>query len=268
MSALQNPILGQYVPGDSPLHRMDPRAKCIYVFLFMIIVFLANNTWTYGLLVTVTVTGFILSGVPLVMVWRGLKPILLLIAFTAGLHLWMTRGGAVWVDWGWITIHEEGVIQAVKIALRFLLLVVTGTLLTLTTSPIDLTDGLERLMSPLARFGVPAHELALMMSIALRFIPTLWEETDKIIKAQKARGAAIESGSVWKRAKGFVPILIPLFVSAFRRAEDLAWAMEARGYRGGLGRTKLRELRYTRLDYGLWGVLTLVLIALLGLRDG
>ncbi|MDR6226925.1 energy-coupling factor transporter transmembrane component T family protein [Desmospora profundinema] len=268
MSALQNPILGQYVPGDSPLHRMDPRAKLIYVFLFMMIVFLANNSWTYGLLVAVTGTGILLSGVPLVMVWRGLKPILFLIAFTAGLHLWMTRGGEVWVDWGWLTIHEEGVIQAVKIALRFLLLVITGTLLTLTTSPIDLTDGLEQLLSPFTRIGVPAHELALMMSIALRFIPTLWEETDKIIKAQKARGAAFESGSVWKRVKGFVPILIPLFVSAFRRAEELAWAMEARGYRGGVGRTKLRELQYTRLDYALWALLAVIIVALVGLRDG
>ncbi|PTM54653.1 energy-coupling factor transporter transmembrane component T family protein [Desmospora activa] len=267
MSALSNPILGQYVPGDSSLHRMDPRAKLIYVFLFMIVVFLANNGLTYGLLVVVTLTGLLLSGVPLLMVWRGLKPILFLIAFTAGLHLWMTRGGEVWVDWGWFTIYEEGVIQAVMIALRFLLLVVTGTLLTLTTSPIDLTDGLEKLLSPLTRVGVPAHELALMMSIALRFIPTLWEETDKIIKAQKARGASFESGGVWKRAKGFIAILIPLFISSFRRAEELAWAMEARGYQGGVGRTKLRELRYTRLDFLLWGVLTVVILALVGLRN-
>lgn len=267
MSALSNPILGQYVPGDSPLHRMDPRAKLIYVFLFMMVVFLANNFWSYGLLVAVTMTGLLLSGVPLSLVWRGLRPILFLIAFTSGLHLWLTRGGDVWVEWGWFTIYEEGVMQAVMIATRFLLLVVTGTLLTLTTSPIDLTDGLEQLLSPLTRIGVPAHELALMMSIALRFIPTLWEETDKIMKAQKARGASFESGSLWKRAKGFIAILIPLFVSSFRRAEELAWAMEARGYRGGAGRTKLRELRYTRLDFMLWGVLAAVLAALVGLRD-
>ncbi|MFC4075381.1 energy-coupling factor transporter transmembrane component T family protein [Salinithrix halophila] len=261
------PVLGQYVPGRSLLHRMDPRAKLIFVFVYMLIVFLANNGWSYGLLGAVTGTALLISDVPLRMLFRGLKPILYLIAMTGLLHLLLTKGGKTWFSFGLVTIEEAGVAQAGWISLRFLLLVVMGTLLTLTTSPIDLTDGLERLLMPFKRIGVPAHELALMMSIALRFVPTLWEETEKIIKAQEARGADFESGSLFRRAKSYIPVLIPLFVSAFRRAEELAMAMEARGYRGGKGRTRLRKLAYTRRDAAAFAVLILLITGLLLLRN-
>lgn len=267
VSLLQNPILGQYVPGNSPLHRLDPRTKLLFAFFFMMVVFLANNAPSYGLLAAVTGLAVVLSGVPVTMIFQGLKPILYLIVLTAVLHLWLTRGGDVLLEWGPIVIYEKGALQAGWISLRFLVLVLMGTLLTLTTSPIALTDGLEHLLSPLARFGVPAHELALMMSIALRFIPTLWEETDKIIKAQRARGADFESGGLYRRAKSYLPVLIPLFISSFRRAEDLALAMEARGYRGGKGRTRIRELRWGIADMVPLAVLLLLTAGLLWLRD-
>ncbi|OYD06507.1 energy-coupling factor transporter transmembrane component T family protein [Paludifilum halophilum] len=265
--SFSSPILGQYVPGRSPVHRMDPRAKLLFVFVYMFLVFLANNSWTYGLLAGVTGMGLILSRVPLRIILRGLKPILILIAVTAFLHLWMTRGGDIWFQWGPIAVYEQGVVQAVWISCRFLLLVLTGTLLTLTTTPIDLTEGMERMLAPFTRFGVPAHELALMMSIALRFIPTLWEETEKIIKAQKARGADFESGSLIRRVKSYIPVLIPLFISAFRRADDLALAMEARGYRGGEGRTRLRKLKFKSLDVGALALLVALFAALWWLRS-
>lgn len=267
LSLLQNPILGQYVPGNSPLHRLDPRSKLIFVFFFMMVVFLANNASGYGLLAAVTALAVTLSGVPVAMILRGLRPLLYLILLTAILHLWLTRGGEVLLEWGPIVIYEQGALQAGWISLRFLVLILMGTLLTLTTSPIALTDGMEHLLSPLTRFGVPAHELALTMSIALRFIPTLWEETDKIIKAQRARGADFESGGLFRRAKSYLPVLIPLFISSFRRAEDLALAMEARGYRGGKGRTRLRELRWGRADTLSLAVLALLTGALLWLRN-
>lgn len=267
MSSLTHPVLGQYIPGDSPLHRMDPRSKLVFIFIFMMIVFLANNAASYGLLLGMTVLGVQLSGISLSIIIRGLKPILYLIALTAVLHLWLTRGGNVLLQWGPITIYEEGVIQAIWISLRFLILVLMGTLLTLTTSPIDLTDGLERLLSPLSRFQVPVHEYALMMSISLRFIPTLWEEMDKIMKAQRARGADFTRGGLLKRARSYIPVLIPLFISSFRRAEELALAMEARGYRGGEGRTRIRTLQYRKLDAFLLIVLGCLVVALLWLRS-
>ncbi|PTX58212.1 energy-coupling factor transport system permease protein [Melghirimyces profundicolus] len=267
MSRLANPILGQYVPGTSVLHRLDPRSKLVFVFLFMMAVFLANNVLSYMLLVLVTATAVFLSEIPLPLIFRGLKPVLYLIGLTAFLHLWMTRGGDVLWQWGPVSIHENGIVQAGWTSLRFFILVLMGTMLTLTTSPIELTDGLERLLSPLTRLGVPAHELALMMSIALRFIPTLWEETEKIMKAQRARGADFESGGLYRRAKSYIPVLIPLFISAFRRAEELALAMEARGYRGGEGRTRIRELRYRMADGILLAVLLLLVGCLLWLRN-
>ncbi|SFS84244.1 energy-coupling factor transporter transmembrane component T family protein [Marininema halotolerans] len=267
MSPLSAPVLGQYVPGDSILHRLDPRTKIVVIFVYMLIVFLANNGITYGLLIVTTSVGVFLSGVPILMILRGLKPVFILIAFTACLHLFFTKGGEVLFSMGPITIEEKGVMQAGWISLRFMLLVVTGMLLTLTTSSIDLTDGMERLLTPLRRVGVPAHELALMMSISLRFIPTLWEETNKIMKAQQARGADFESGSIFKRLKSFIPVLIPLFVSAFRRAEELALAMEARGYRGGQGRTRLRKLTFTGNDSIAFILLFLLVIGLIGLRS-
>ncbi|MGN7471733.1 energy-coupling factor transporter transmembrane component T family protein [Brevibacillus sp. SAFN-007a] len=250
---LQNIAIGQYVPGHSFLHRADPRSKLLFIILFATLVFLANNALTYGVLVGFTLYAGLLSRLSLGYLLKSLKPVWILIVFTIVLHIFLTKGGAVYFQWGWFTVEERGVQQAIFISLRLGLLVVISSLLTLTTSPIDLTEGLERLLGPFARFGVPVHDIALMMSIAIRFIPTLMEETDKIIKAQTARGANFTSGSLVKRAQSLIPIAIPLFVSAFRRAEDLALAMEARGYRGGVGRTRLHKLAFTWRDVGMAG---------------
>lgn len=267
MNLAQHVIIGQYVPGDSPVYRLDPRAKLWAIVFLVAVVFLANNAASYALLIAFTSFAIVLSRVPLRFLWNGLKPILVLIVFTTILHLWFTKGGSVVVEFGWVVIYEEGVKQAVFIALRLLTIIVLTSLLTLTTSPLQLTDGLERVLSPLKGIGVPVHDLALMMSISLRFIPTLLEETDKIIKAQMSRGANFDNGPIWQRIKSLIPVLIPLFISAFRRAEDLATAMEARGYRGGEGRTKLRGLRYTWRDFVLAVVLLCLLVGLLLLRD-
>jgi energy-coupling factor transport system permease protein len=268
MNPFSKPIIGQYMPGDSPVHRMDPRAKLVFVFVYLIVVFWAQTPAAYLLLTFINLTGVRLSQVSWRSLFRGMKPILWLIAVTALLHVFLTKGGDLWWHWGPITIYEQGVTQAGWISSRFILLITMATLLTLTTTPMDLTEGMERLMKPLKRIGVPVHELALMISIALRFIPTLWEETEKIMRAQMARGADFESGGMIKRAKSFVPILIPLFVSALKRAEDLAMAMEARAYRGGEGRTRLRELRLSRLDWALWTVMSGMIIGLWVLQTG
>ncbi|MGZ0051186.1 energy-coupling factor transporter transmembrane component T family protein [Brevibacillus gelatini] len=248
---LQNIAIGQYVPGHSFLHRADPRSKLLFIILFATLVFLANNTVTYAVLVAFTLYAGLLSRLSLGYILKSLKPVWILIVFTIILHIFLTKGGAVYFQWGWFTVEERGIQQAIFISLRLGLLVVISSLLTLTTSPIDLTEGLERLLGPFGRIGVPVHEIALMMSIAIRFIPTLMEETDKIIKAQTARGANFTSGSLVKRAQSLIPIAIPLFVSAFRRAEDLALAMEARGYRGGVGRTRLHKLAFSWRDAGI-----------------
>ncbi len=248
MSILQNFAIGQYVPGDSFVHRLDPRSKLLFVIAFAFIVFLANNVVSYGMLLLFLLLSIIISKISPGYIVKGLKPVWFLLLFTVVLHLFATKGGEVYFQWGWLSIQENGVRQGMFMFCRLILLVVVSSLLTLTTTPMDLTDGLERLLGPLRKLNVPVYEIALMMSIALRFIPTLLEETDKIIKAQKARGADFESGNLLKRAKNMLPIVIPLFISAFRRAEELALAMEARGYRGGTGRTRLRQLQLTWRD--------------------
>ncbi|WLD93559.1 energy-coupling factor transporter transmembrane protein EcfT [Alkalihalobacillus sp. AL-G] len=260
---MQNVIIGQYVPAESPIHRMDPRSKLISVFIFVLIVFLANNWVSYGFLGVFTVGSAVLSRVPISYLIKGMKPILWIVLFTVLLHLIMTKEGPVLVDLFLFKIHEGGLIKGIFIALRLFFLILLTSLLTLTTTPIDITDGLEDLLGPLKRLKFPVHEFALMMSISLRFIPTLLQETEKIMKAQSARGAEFTSGPIKERIKAFVPLLIPLFISAFKRAEDLALAMEARGYRGGEGRTKLRLLRWKFRDtLGLlsMGVLILALV--------
>lgn len=267
MSAFTGVMIGQYLPGQSLLHRMDPRGKLLFVFAYMVIIFMANNGATYALFTVVTLVGLFLSKVPIRLLASGLKPVFFLVLFTVIFHLLMTTGGAVLLEIGPVSIYEAGVYKAVLIALRILLLLTTASLLTLTTSPLDLTDGLEQLLSPLKYFRVPVYELALMMSIALRFIPTLWEETQKIMKAQQARGANFTKGSTLKRIKSFLPVLVPLFIASFRRADDLALAMEARCYRGGEGRTRLRELRFTRYDLGLLIVFIVLIAGLWWLRD-
>lgn len=255
-------IFGRYVPSDSLLHRMDPRSKLTLVFLFVCIVFIANNTVTYGILLLYTVFMIMISKISVRFILTGLIPVLWLVLFTLLIHFFFTRGGAVIIDWGWFKIHEEGIRQGIFISLRFFLLVLVTSLLTLTTTPIEITDGIEYMLAPLKKVKFPVHELALMMSIALRFIPTLMQETDKIMKAQTARGVEFSSGPVKERIKAIVPLLIPLFISSFKRAEELAVAMEARGYRGGEGRTKYRQLSWHMADTGILLFLLAVACAL------
>ena len=245
---LKDITLGQYFPGNTPAHRLDPRTKILLVVLYIVALFCAKSVLTYGL---VALTLFIcvrISKVGLKALVRGLKPVVVIILFTAVLNLFFTPGDEVF-RLGFLRITDAGVTTALRMVLRIMLLIMGTFLLTYTTSPISLTDGLERLLNGLKRFHVPVHELAMMMSIALRFIPTLIEETDKIMSAQRARGADFESGNLIQRAKALIPLLVPLFISAFRRADELAVAMECRCYHGGEGRTRLRQLRYQGIDY-------------------
>lgn len=240
--------LGQFVPGNSAVHRLDPRTKLIGMIAYIVLVFLVQSIPVFlvpGLFVVLTL---LLSGVPLSYVGSSLKPMKWLLVLMFVINLFFTRGQRVIFEWWIVRLTVEGVRQAAFISLRLILLVAGTSMLTLTTSPIALTDGLERLMKPLAVVRFPAHEMAMMMTIALRFIPLLLEETDRIRKAQLARGADFESGNLIKRAKAMLPVLVPLFVSAFRRADELAMAMESRCYHGGEGRTRMRELRFSRLD--------------------
>jgi energy-coupling factor transport system permease protein len=248
MNFLASIPIGQYVPGNSFVHRLDPRAKLLFLLFFIVLVFLSDEKWTYSLVVLFTLIAIFMSQISLSYLLKGLRPIWWIIIMTIIIHLTMTEGGNIVFQWKWLTVYEEGAHMAILTTIRLVLLVVMASLLTLTTSPLDLTDGIERLFQPFTRFGFPAHELAMMMSIALRFIPTLLEETDKIMKAQISRGADFESGNLVKRMKSMIPLLIPLFISAFRRAEELALAMESRGYRGAEGRTKLRELSWSKHD--------------------
>lgn len=263
---MEKMIFGRYVPADSVIHRMDPRSKLILIFLFVCIVFLANNLLTYGFLTVYTFFMIALSKVPFRFIYTGLKPVLLLVIFTLFLHLFLTKEGEVLFQFGWLTIYEEGLRQGIFISLRFFLLILVTSILTLTTTPIEITDGLESLLAPLNKIKFPVHELALMMSISLRFIPTLMQETDKIMKAQTARGVDFASGPIKDRVKAIIPLLIPLFVSSFKRAEELAVAMEARGYRGGEGRTKYRQLSWGLKDTGMLALLAALTLVLFLLR--
>ncbi|MGB8002462.1 MAG: energy-coupling factor transporter transmembrane component T [Anaerobacillus sp.] len=264
---MQNIIIGQYVPGHSFIHKLDPRAKLLTAFLFVIIVFLANNWITYAILGGFTLMAILVSRLPLRYIYNGLKPILLVIILTFLLHVFLTKEGPLLFDLGFLKVYEGGVQQGIFISLRLLFLIMITSLLTLTTTPIDITVGIETLLGPMKKIGLPVHEFALMMSIALRFIPTLLEETEKIMKAQSARGAQFSSGPIKERLKSIVPLLVPLFVSAFKRAEDLAMAMEARGYRGGEGRTSIRLLKWSGKDTILFLILLLLSVGLLVLRS-
>lgn len=249
---LRDITLGQFFPGESFLHRLDPRSKIIFILLYIIFIFSIKNIAAYlvvGLFIFLCVK---ISKIPFKFMVKGLKPIAFFIFLTAVLNLFLTPG-RVLVELGFLKITYEGLELAIFMVLRLMFLILGTSLLTLTTSPISLTDGLEQLISPLKKIGVPSHEIAMMMTIALRFIPTLLEETDKIIKAQTARGADFESGNIIKRAKAMIPILIPLFMSAFRRADELSVAMECRCYQGGDGRTKLKVLKFKKGD--LFGLL-------------
>jgi len=240
--------IGQYIPGDSVIHRADPRTKIVLSLVFMVVIFLLDSFWTITAMTLFVLLTVVISGVPMRYTLRGLKPIMFIIIFTALINIFTTGGTPISQTVPLKYITWEGLLLALKLAVRLVLIIISGSLLTFTTTPILLTDGIEKLLSPFRRIGLPAHELAMMMSIALRFIPTLLEETDKIMKAQAARGADFDTGNLVQRAKSFVPVLVPLFVSAFRRADELATAMEARCYRGGKGRTRLRDLAFTGAD--------------------
>lgn len=257
--------IGQYFPGSSPLHRADPRVKILLTILYMAAIFLVNTILGFIILTLFTLLTVVISEVPIKYTLKGLKPVLIIIVFTAVLNLFTVKGTPIF-DYGVIHISYEGIIIVIKLVFRLSLLVVSASLLTLTTTPILLTDGIEKLMSPFSRLGLPAHEIAMMMTIALRFIPTLLEETDKIMKAQAARGADFDTGKLIDRAKSFIPVLVPLFISAFRRADDLAIAMEARCYRGGRGRTRMKQLKLGRVDFVMTSVMVVFVIGLLWLQ--
>ena len=245
---LKDVTLGQYFPGDTPVHRLDPRTKLVSVVLYFIALFSANGVFSVLLVLSTLMLCVGISRIRPRAMLKGMKPLMFILIFTALLNLFYTDGRVI-AQWWIFRVTEEGVRRTVLMLLRIMLLVSCTFLLTYTTSPLQLTDGLERLFRPLKKVGFPVHEMAMMMSIALRFIPTLIEETDKIMSAQKARGADFETGSLINRAKALLPVLVPLFVSAFRRADELATAMECRCYHGGEGRTRMKVLRMGPADY-------------------
>ncbi len=251
---LKDITLGQYFPGNSRVHRLDPRTKLIVLVVYIVALFMAKSWISYGLCLAFLAISIAVSKIPVKSIVKGMKPLVFILVFTGILNLFFTQEGEVLVSFWIITITTGGLSRAVMMVARILMLITCTFLLTYTTSPIALTDGLEQLMGGLKRFHVPVHELSMMMSIALRFIPTLIEETDKIMSAQKARGADFESGTLIERAKALIPILVPLFISAFRRADELATAMECRCYHGGEGRTKMKLLRYTLWDWRAFGI--------------
>ena len=256
-------ILGQYFPGASFIHRLDPRSKILMIIAYIAAIFIIKNLFGYIVLGAFLILCIINTRIPVKFMIRGLKPVMFFIVLTGVFNLFLTTTGKVYWEWGFLSITDEGIKNAVFMILRLFFLIMGTSLLTLTTSPIMLTDGIERLLSPFGKIGVPHHEIAMMMSIALRFIPTLLEETDKIIKAQSARGADFESGNLLRRVKAMIPILIPLFISAFRRADELATAMECRCYRGGKGRTRLKVLKMGAVDLFGWMFIVVLLAGII-----
>ena len=264
---LKDITLGQYFPGTSVIHRLDPRTKLLGVILYIVALFLAKSWISYGVVLAFLILAISVSKIPPKSIVSGMKPLVVILIFTGVLNLFYSDGGVVLVKIWKLTITSEGLTRAIFMTSRILMLISGTFLLTYTTSPIALTDGLESLLGPLKKLHVPVHELSMMMCIALRFIPTLIEETDKIMNAQKARGADFENGSIIDRAKALSPVLVPLFISAFRRADELATAMECRCYQGGEGRTKMKLLRYGRNDFYAFGGLT-ALIAVVAVLAG
>lgn len=240
--------LGQYYSVDSPVHRLDPRVKILAAFAFIIDLFIVRSFIGFAICAGALALTVLASKVPLKFILRGLKPILFILLFTFFLNIFMVPGHVIW-KMGFLQVTTEGIAMAAFMSVRLILLIIGSSMLTLTTTPLQLTDGLEVLLSPLKIIKVPTHELAMTMSIALRFIPTLLEETDKIMKAQQARGADFESGNILKRAKSLIPVLLPLFISAFRIAQDLSFAMEARCYHGGVGRTRMNMIKLKAIDF-------------------
>jgi len=264
---LKDITLGQYFPGNSIIHRLDPRTKLIMLVVYIVALFMAANWVSYLLLFACLAWIIKISTIPVKSIVKGMKPLVMILIFTGILNLFFTQEGKLLIDFWIIKIYSGGLSRAAMMVARILMLITCTFLLTYTTSPIALTDGLEALMNPLKKIGVPVHELSMMMCIALRFIPTLIEETDKIMCAQKARGADFESGSLMDRAKALIPILVPLFISAFRRADELATAMECRCYQGGEGRTKMKLLRYHREDFVSFGIGVILIAAMVLLAN-
>lgn len=260
-------IFGRYIPGDSLIYRLDPRAKLLASFYFIGIIFLANNWQTYAMLFVFTMVAVALSKISIKFFIRGLRPLLWLILFTVALQILFTRGGEVIWEWGIISITQFGLVNGAFIFCRFVLIIFMSTLLTLTTPPLDLSDAIEYILRPLKVVRFPVHEISLMLSIALRFVPTLMDETEKIMNAQRARGVDFGEGNLIQKMKAVVPLLIPLFVSSFNRAEDLATAMEARGYQGGEGRSKYRILEWHGRDTVVVLVYACLTVALVWLRN-
>lgn len=263
---LRDITLGQYMPGKSLIHTLDPRTKILLTIVYIAMIFCVTSPVWYVLPILYLLVCIRLSGLTAKQLLKAIKPLRFLLMLTFVLNLFFSNGTTVWLEWGWLRVTQEGLLTAIHFSMRLIFLVAGTSVLTLTTSPIALCDGIETLLKPLNRVRFPSHELAMMMTIALRFIPTLIEEADKIMKAQMARGADFESGNLFKRAKAMVPLLVPLFVSAFRRAGDLAMAMEARCYHGGEGRTRLRVLHFERNDLlaSLFTVAMLVVVILCG----
>ena len=262
---LKDITLGQFFPGNSVIHKMDPRTKLVMLVVYIVALFIAVSWVSYAVMLAFLLSSIYISQIPPRSIIRGMKPLVLILVFTGVLNIFFTTGEDVLVSFWGVTVYREGLVRAIFMVVRILMLISGTFLLTYTTSPIALTDGLESLMNPLKVLKVPVHELSMMMCIALRFIPTLIEETDKIMSAQKARGADFENGKLMERVKALIPILVPLFISAFRRADELATAMECRCYQGGEGRTKMKLLRYMRRDYVCYavGVLLLAVIIML-----
>lgn len=264
---LNDITLGQYIPSNSVIHRLDPRTKIIGLLLYISSIFIVESYLAYAILAIFGAVVVKLSEVPAKMILKSLKPLWFIVLFTSLIHLFVTPGTEI-VSFGSFTMTWEGLDQGLLMGIRLVLLMSFATMLTYTTSPIALTDAIERLLKPLTRFGVPAHELAMMMTIALRFIPTLIDETDRIMKAQRSRGADFGSGSILKRIRSLIPLLVPLFISAFRRADELAVAMEARCYRGGTHRTRMRQLAYTALDRKAYTCVLVLVAVIVMIRIG
>ena len=262
---LKDITIGQYYPANSAIHKLDARIKLIATFVFMVSLFIINKFWPYALVLLALVSIVKLSTIPMKYILKGIKPLRWIILFTFIINVFFLPGDPIW-SFGFLSITSQGIQQAVFMAVRLVFLVVGTSILTLTTSPIALTDGIEKLLNPFRKIGLPVHELAMMMTIALRFIPTLLDETDKIMKAQMSRGADFESKNLVSRAKNLVPLLVPLFVSAFRRADELAMAMEARCYRGGYNRTKMKEAIMTKSDYIAGSIQMLYLVIIIATR--
>jgi len=267
---LKDITLGQYFPGDTLVHKLDPRTKLILMVVYITALFMAKGFPAYAFMLATLITCLIISRIKPRAVLRGLRPIFIIIMITVILNIFFIKGETVLFQYRMIVITQEGVLTAVFMASRLIMLIISTFLLTYTTSPITLTDGLERMLGPLKKFKLPVHEFSMMMSIALRFIPTLIEETDKIMSAQKSRGADFETGGLIKRAKAVLPLIIPLFISAFRRADELATAMESRCYHGGEGRTKMKVLKFSGRDFIalLCGVMIISAVVLLGMFNG